>query len=235
MKRLLAVHRWLGVAALAQLALWTASGLFFALAPLAEVRGEDRRREQPAPAIDWDQVKAPPRSTVQGAHQVTLRVVEGRPTYVVVTDDSQHLVDAESGKPVVVDEQMAARIARRDQQGQPPVRAVTHISAAPLEYRGKPLPAFRVDLDDGRNTHVYVGVNSATVTARRNDLWRTFDFMWSLHIMDYGQRDDFNHPLLVAFASLGVITVLSGGVIWLVRLRRRWKRRPARSALSESR
>lgn len=59
--------------------------------------------------------------------------------------------------------------------------------------------------------------------------------MWSLHIMDYGQRDDFNHPLLVAFASLGVITVLSGGVVWLARLRRRSKRRPARSAPSESR
>jgi hypothetical protein len=42
-----------------------------------------------------------------------------------------------------------------------------------------------------------------------------------LHTMDYGGRDDFNHPLLIGFAALGLTAVLSGWSLWIVRLWRR--------------
>ena len=62
------------------------------------------------------------------------------------------------------------------------------------------------------------------MTARRSDLWRTYDFLWSLHIMDYRGRESFHHPLLIVAASVGMLTVVSGAALWLVRLARRWQR-----------
>jgi hypothetical protein len=44
--------------------------------------------------------------------------------------------------------------------------------------------------------------------------WRWFDFLWMTHTMDYQTRDDFNTLLLRSFSLLGLITVLSGFVLW---------------------
>jgi uncharacterized iron-regulated membrane protein len=79
-------------------------------------------------------------------------------------------------------------------------------------------------VDDGRGTAVYVDALTGEVTARRSDLWRIYDFLWSLHIMDYRERESFNHPLLVAMAGVGLVTVLTGSALWILRLAR-WLRR----------
>ena len=41
-------------------------------------------------------------------------------------------------------------------------------------------------------------------------MWRFYDFFWMLHIMDYRGRDNFNNPLLRAFALTGLAFALSG-------------------------
>jgi hypothetical protein len=218
MKRLYALHRWLAALAFAQLALWTATGLFFALAPIDRVRGEDV--VQPVhERVDWLRVVLPP--PVEGATALTLRLVDGRPAWIVRGRDVAAGFDAASGAALTVDADAAARIARSDQKGQPRARSVERIEEAPIEYRGKPVPAWRIELDDGRGTRIYVDARTGEITARRNALWRVFDFMWSLHIMDYGARESFNHPLLVGFAALGLLTVLSGALVWGARIAKR--------------
>lgn len=223
-RKLYAVHRWIAAIAMVQLAIWNATGLFFAVVPLAEVRGEDRTVEAKPTAIPWDTVKAPPTEHARGAQRVTLRVVDGKPRYVVKFAKRRIALDASTGQPTEIDAETAKRIARRDQAQSPAVLAVTRVNKTTVEYRRKPLPAWRVDLDDGRGTRCYVDAISGQVTARRNDTWRIFDFFWSLHIMDYGDRSNFNHPLLVIAALFGLITVLSGMVLWGVRLRRRFQK-----------
>jgi uncharacterized iron-regulated membrane protein len=61
---------------------------------------------------------------------------------------------------------------------------------------------------------VYIDAVTGEVVARRNDLWRFYDFFWMLHIMDYGAREDFNNNLLRSSAALGWFFALSG--IWLL-------------------
>jgi uncharacterized iron-regulated membrane protein len=114
------------------------------------------------------------------------------------------------------------------------VRATTLVrDAAPIEYRGEceqgdcALPAYRVALADAAGTVVYVDATTGDVTARRNDLWRTYDFLWSLHIMDYRGRESFNHLLIHAAACLAMATVLSGIVLLCVRAAR-WVRKRAK-------
>ena len=47
------------------------------------------------------------------------------------------------------------------------------------------------------------------------------------HTMDYNTRDDFNTTLLRAFSLMGLVTVLSGFVLWYISspTLRRWKRK----------
>ena len=95
---------------------------------------------------------------------------------------------------------------------------------APIEYRDRPLPAWRVLLADSAGTAVWIDARTGEVTARRNDRWRQYDFLWSLHIMDYRGRESFHHPLLIAAAVLGLLTVASGATLWVLRFVR-WRRR----------
>lgn len=224
-RTLYAVHRWISLAALAQLLVWTATGLFFAVTPIERVRGEDRLARAPPDPIPWERARALPAPALAGAAEVTLRVVDGAPLFLAKgAGERRWAVDAETGREVSIDAAAAERIARADQQGEPPVRSVSRVEAAPIEYRDRPLPAWRVDLDDGRGTRVYVDAATGAITARRNGLWRAYDLLWGFHIMDWGGREHFNSGWLVAFAGLGLATALSGAAVWTARTARRLRR-----------
>lgn len=219
------VHRWLSLLALAQLFVWTGTGLYFAVTPIEQVRGEDRTAHAHPSPIPWQTLAPVPREALAGANEVALRSVAGRWVWAAKGDEGRRwLVDATAGNPLELDGALATEIARADQRDQPAVREVTRYAdgdAPPSEYRGRPLPAWRVLLDDDRGTRVYVDALHGAVTARRNDTWRLYDFLWGLHIMDYRGRENFNNALLVAFSALGVLTAISGAVLWGLRLGRR--------------
>ena len=73
---------------------------------------------------------------------------------------------------------------------------------------------------------IYVDATSGRLRAVRTNSWRLFDFLWSLHIMDYDEREDFNHWLIKLLAIMSLVTVLSG--LSLFFMTQRWrKRKPA--------
>lgn len=221
-----AVHRWLGAFVGIQLVAWSAGGLIFSTHSISWVRGERGMRKEPSPPLPLADVRVSPgeaaRSLGTGATSLELRTLLGRPVYEVRGRGSTALVDATTGAVLSIDDDLAIRIARADRAPSPPVASVAMIeSAPPIEYRGLPVPAWRVALADDDATAIYVDARTGTIRARRNAAWRRFDWFWMLHTMDYGGRDDFNHPLLIAFAALGLTGVLSGWAVWIVRVRRR--------------
>ena len=60
----------------------------------------------------------------------------------------------------------------------------------------------------------YVSVNDGKFQTVRHRSWRWFDFLWMTHTMDYDGRDNFNTIVLRVFSLLGLITVLSGFLLW---------------------
>jgi uncharacterized iron-regulated membrane protein len=221
------IHRWLSLLALVQLFAWTGTGLFFALTPIEKVRGEDRTAPPSTAPVPWETFAPTPTHALTGASEAALRQVAGRWMWVAKGDKGRRwLADATSGASVPVDADLAGRVARADQRDSPALRDITRLDEEEQdelsgEYRGRPLPAWRVTLDDDRGTRIYVDALAGAVTARRNDTWRLYDFFWGLHIMDYRGRENFNNGLLVAFSMLGFATVLSGAVLWALRLSRR--------------
>ena len=56
--------------------------------------------------------------------------------------------------------------------------------------------------------------------SRRHELWRVLVFLWMMHIMDYGERTSFNHPLIIAVAFAAMWLAITG--TWLL-LRTGWR------------
>ena len=218
------VHLWLGLVIAAQLVLWTAGGLVMSALRLEEVRGDDLAAKRPVPALDAGAVlKAP--AEVLGAHgaqatSLQLTTLLARPVYRLKGADGTTLVDAVSGAALSpLSRELAEQVARDDYRGTAPVAGIDWVETPAVEYRGRPLPLWRVRFADERNTALYVSPATGEVVARRNDLWRAFDFVWMLHIMDYEEREDFNHPLLVATAATALLFTFTGLVMLFYALR----------------
>jgi uncharacterized iron-regulated membrane protein len=222
-----AVHRWLGLATGVQLLFWCAGGFVFSTHDIEWVRGNHGRDKSPPATLPADGIATSPAEAIAasglaGVHEVTLSTLLGKPVYRLKNRDGSALVDAASGEAFAIDEAQARRIAQADRADKPEVAQASLITAdAPVEFRGRDLPAWRVDLADADNSHIWIDQTTGAIAARRNDAWRRFDFFWMLHTMDYSGRDDFNTPWLVGFSVLGLLSVGSGWAIWLFRLFRK--------------
>lgn len=231
------IHRRLGLVVGLQLLLWTAGGLFFSLNPIAKVRGETEEPE--APPLEITTPPASPAaalSELSRLHpQAKIQTVALRPhldtavyeiAYVADAEPRWALADAATGelRPSVGREEAEA-VARGAYALDSPIAEVFLVTETTpgSEYRERPLPAYRVTFGDRLGTRLYVSAERGVVTARRNDRWRLFDFLWMLHIMDYQTRENFNSTLLRVVSALGLVTVLSGFALFFItspRLRR---------------
>jgi hypothetical protein len=220
MQKLARWHIRLGWLVGVPLLLWTLSGLIMVARPIDEVRGNHLRIEPTAVAMTVD----------FGGKGAAIRFSEGRliqqrgraillATLPDGTTARYDVTRPEVGPLPPVDEAEARAAVATEIVGGKQVVSVRLFPAeqAPLDFR-RPVAAWQVVLADG--THVYVGQASGEIEAVRTRWWRTFDFMWGLHIMDLETREDTHHPLLIGFAALALIGCLIGTVL-LFRRRRR--------------
>ncbi|HEY0626657.1 MAG TPA: PepSY domain-containing protein [Allosphingosinicella sp.] len=209
------IHKWLALIVGIQILFWFASGLFMVHFPIGEVRGEDRMRNRPpdlfAPAAMSQQLAEALPDGLPSASRMEVRRVLGRPYLLIERPEARPLlVDLDAGHVASpISAPLAAEIARADYSGDAALRRVSLVETESTEYRGT-LPAWRVDFADDRDTSLYVAADLAKVTARRTDLWRTFDFFWGLHIMDWKGRENFNTWWLWLATALALVGVIAG-------------------------
>jgi len=229
------LHRWLGIVVALQLLAWSLGGLYFTLFDIEEIRGTaDAVETAPVPLL-LPEVLADAGAVARAAGQEVLAAVlttrRGRTVWELQGLDRRPLVlaDPDGGAlipPVTAEE--AERIALADFVH--PARVVEAVwieSEPPSEFRGGRLPVWQVALDHPKKVNLYIDPVNGEVLARRSGKWRVFDFFWMLHIMDYGEREDFHHPLLTAAAFLAALSALSGILLWGYRLFRP-RRHPVR-------
>lgn len=225
------VHKWLALLMAIQILFWFVSGLFFAAVPIERVRGEHMVAEQRPVPIPIDMAAAGLQRVAAAnaapGERIELKTLLGRPVALVSTAGARpRLYDLASGRPLSpIPPALAATIAEADHQGEARAVGVERVTEASTEYRGT-LPAWRVRFDDGADRALYVAADTGAVTARRSTLWRTYDFLWSLHIMDFRNHEDFNTPLLIIATALALIVIVTGIVMFPSRLGyNAWKRR----------
>ena len=198
------IHKWVGLVIGIQFVLWTVSGAIMALLDMDKVGGHSAAAPTevtsawPADLLDPARLGA-----VEG---LVLRQVLDRPVYELTDSLGKRVVDARTGQPVVIDAASARQIAKQAFHQPAPVVSVERLAKPNLEAREHAGPMWRVNFADEENSSAYVSAITGRPLVNRGDTWRTWDFVWMLHNMDYVNRTSFNHPLIifVAFATLWI-------------------------------
>ncbi len=218
------MHRWLGLFASIQLLLWTLSGLFFTIPDIKDVRGDQYRvweTTNEAQRLDHENLFA--MSTllknldINKEQDYTILLKRRADTWVYQVKSSNQIsnYDAISGERLFfITPDEASLIVTRETNLLPKKVELINDRESGSEYRGRDLPLYRVFVEKPQKGMVYVDPNTGEIAAIRTRLWRTFDFLWSLHIMDYKERDDFSHWLIRIFAFIGLMTIVSGMLLW---------------------
>lgn len=207
-------HRYLGIFLGIQFIMWTASGLYFSWTDVDEIHGDHFRNMDYEPAafdglIGFSEVDLPVKIS-----SLNLKEIAGKPYYWI---NNEYLVDAKNGNlKAGITEEEALAVAERQMSPELKVKGVEVIKETDKhhEYREKKLPAYVISYDSPENIKAYVSVADGSFQTVRHRNWRWFDFLWMTHTMDYESRDDFNTTVLRAFSLLGLITVLSGFLLW---------------------
>lgn len=232
------VHRWLGLVVGFQLLAWSIGGFTFSILDLDNVHGDFERKLLPPPSLRTERVMLSPANAVAAAGtlgatpdeicRVSLRERFGKTVYEIFDAHDKPLgaVDAVTGEvyPEISRAELTAA-ARADFAPDVPIKSIDRLEGqAPLEFRGGAMPVYRVVFDHPKHTHLYISPVTGEVLKRRNRPWRIFDFFWMLHIMDYGEREDFNHWLLTGASLFAILTSASGLGIWFIRVRQSRRR-----------
>jgi uncharacterized iron-regulated membrane protein len=223
-------HRFLGPLIGVQLLLWTLGGIYFSWFDLDNVHGDYERAAQAVPDLRELPVAVSIKSLLESSklariEEVRLGTFLGRPVVRLYEDgDRVEMYDATSGEMLSpIGEAEARAVAAADFAPPGAIAAVQMVAEKEGEYKNA-VPAYRIRFDNWKRTHLYVHANTGLVTARRNAIWRGFDFLWMLHILDFRERENFNNWLLRILSLLSLITIASGYVLWLVTMPRlrRW-------------
>ena len=219
------VHKWLGLIVFAQLVIWTGTGLFFAAIHLSDIRA-DYLVHPPGHAapVDMSRVKISSTDALKAVAEdrpfdVTLKTLVDQPIYVVRAEIGTFLVSAETGQQVVVDEALARKIATATWTEPTQIRAMDHLDAAPQESNVKG-EVWAARFEGEGNKTLYISAIDGKTSNPRTDLWRTYDFLYGLHLMDYTEHENFNTPWMVAAAVLALTTILFGVALLLHRFTR---------------
>lgn len=205
-------HKWLALFIGLQVVIWSLSGLYMTAVHIDIIHGDHLVRQSPsasARAVDLaDPVNV---LSANGGQALRLARVRGRPAYVVTGEAGESVVDASSGRllPPPSEAEIHA-IARSTYTGSEPIASAALITEIPGEVRGRKPPLWRVEFDHWNKPTLYFSPATGELLTRRHELWRIFDFVWMLHIMDYETRDNVNNTLLRVATWGAVLMALSG-------------------------
>ncbi|MBP8156000.1 MAG: hypothetical protein KAX81_03165 [Leadbetterella sp.] len=230
-------HRFLGVALGIQFLFWTIGGLYFSWSDMDEIHGDHQKSHIHPLGVDLDlaspqtiieKIKA--KDSINFVFDLKLIQIFGEPFYQITysklhdRDKKIQLANAQTGElRNALTENEAVNIAKNSFSKEAELSKVEYLTTTNghHEYREQPLPAFAVTFGHSSGTTVYVAAELGTVQKFRNNKWRVFDFLWMMHTMDYQSRDNISNWLLRAFSVFGLLSILSGFILFFVSRNRR--------------
>jgi len=190
--------------------------MYFSWTDIDEIHGDHYKKASPVQTSFNDLLGTSQLATKEPVQSLELLEIANEPYYWI---NEAQLYNARTGrKKNGISKEEAQQVASRYMLADLKIAEIQRIDTVDKhhEYRGRPLPAYEISYETPQNLKAYVAIeNGAFQTVRHRD-WRWFDFLWMTHTMDYQGRDDFNTVLLRAFSLLGLITVLSGFVLWYI-------------------
>jgi len=208
-----------------QALIWTLSGLYMTVVHIDIIHGDHFIRHAEPRPVRAAEIVSPvaAAAAVPGAETVKLSWLLDRPVYIVRAKSGERLLDALSGQPLPPpSRELIRQVAEHSFTGPEQLARLELITDLPSEVRGRKPPLWRAEFGGWNKPTLYLSPETGQLLTRRHELWRIFDFLWMLHIMDYETRDNVNNWLLRGFTLLAFTTVLSGAwLLWFAFPRKR--------------
>ena len=227
-------HKWLALFVGVQLLIWAVTGFYMVAVDLDFIHGDSLVRNLRTP-LDRGATVVPvaelarryPQVTQIGLHALPLSAAT--PVYELTAAGRRILVDATSGQQLSpLSPGLIRQLARSYYAGGGQLDTAQLLEHdVPMEVRGRSAPLWRVQFDDWLQTTLYLHPDTGSLVARRHRVWRWYDFLWTLHIMDYSERETPTGIVPRIATTLGAVTVVSG--VWLLYFSFRRRRRVARA------
>ena len=207
-------HRYLGLFIGIQFLMWTISGLYFSWTDIDDIHGDQFKNLQYQPKAFQNLLSPAQLDVPKGIRTIELRDINKIPYYWINEQQLFNALNGELKSEISKDE--AVYVAKQYMKKELEIINVERITEVGKqhEYRERLLPAYVISYADNEALKAYVSVNDGKFQTVRHRRWRWFDFLWMTHTMDYEGRDNFNTTVLRAFSLLGLITVLSGFLLW---------------------
>lgn len=223
-------HKWFALIVAIQAVFWTFSGIYMTAVHIDIIHGDRLIRTIAPQPIQVAGLVQPGQlaSGVPGFMGATLESQLGQPVYVVKSEAGSELFDARSGQKLSPLSKTAAQARAQalfSETGK--VVSTEYLTKAPLEIQTRPVPIWRVEFEGAWHPTLYISPQTGELVTRRSDLWRTFDFVWMLHIMDYDDRQDVNNILIRVFTWLAFGSAATGAWLLLYSFRRKRRTRAA--------
>lgn len=198
-------HKYLSLAISIQLLLWTVSGIYFAFNKIELIRGEQYLLNEDVSNLDLTEIKGT-------FNTKSINIVKRLDKWILrLEGETQAYYRALNGEELMELNELEAIEIVRQKTSLIPLKAVKiNSQSRGSEFRGRKLPLYKVSTESEDNINVYVGAMSGEIAAIRSDSWRTWDFMWGAHIIDYRDRDNIDNFLLKVLSILALISALSG-------------------------
>lgn len=207
-------HRYLGLFIGIQFLMWTISGLYFSWTDINDIHGDQFKDVQYQPKAFQNLISPSQLNISEGIKTIEIRDINSIPYYWL---NKKELYNALNGilKPEISKEE-AVYVANKFMKKDLEITTVERITEVGRqhEYREKLLPAYVISYANDESLKAYISINDGNFQTIRHRSWRWFDFLWMTHTMDYEGRDNFNTIVLRVFSLLGLITVLSGFLLW---------------------
>lgn len=209
-------HKWIGLILGIQLLLWFLSGFLMSWMPIDEIHGDHLLKEVPTRTLtpqnfDFKQLSTQvnePVLSVRLKPWLNQQVLELKTTTQTQVYSLPDLLPLSP-----LNEQQVKAVVDFHIISEYKIAQMTLLDKIPAEARGRKAPLWQVQLAGPENPRIYISPYTGEIVAKRTDRWRLFDFLWMLHIMDYDEREDFNHPLLYITAFSAFIFTLTGIVL----------------------
>lgn len=152
---------------------------------------------------------------------IKLKNYFGQLVYELVNKKQTLIVDAKTGHlKEMLSEETIRSLANALYAGTASIQNIELLNSYPQEIAEKKLPVWRVLYDDILGSTLYFHQQSGRLISKRTDLWRTFDFFWILHIMDYLGSDGETGFLFRSFSIVSLLLSIFGAWLLLYRFRK---------------
>ncbi|PHS18863.1 MAG: hypothetical protein COA86_06730 [Kangiella sp.] len=228
MFKLRKIHKWLALIVGVQILLWGISGLYMTIVDIDIIHGDHLVKDISPSIISSESINPIPQSILdefndedknKALTNISLRNIAGTAYYQLRARRKSILIEAISGKkPSEISKLEIETQVKQFYAGDAELKSLELLNRYPSEIGGRKRTVWQAQFDDSFNSTLYFDSSTGRLISKRTDLWRTFDFLWMLHIMDYRSREDIENNIFRLFAVLSLVFTFIGWLLLYLRL-----------------